>query len=167
MLARKGTTARMRTSGGHRALDSDIGQPTSDPLCLAGAMATSLDELPLRIRHVKIVGNNRTRPYVVEDQLQVGWCVYCGTSAGPAASGKRPEEPHTRYQSWSLCVASIGLCDGLLLACGCPSSLTGSVNFESSPQAYLGRRGLMRGAMDGRTPAHRHTHHTHHIPMPG
>lgn len=34
-------------------------------------MATSLDDLPLRIRHVKIVGNNRTRPYVVEDQLQV------------------------------------------------------------------------------------------------
>eukprot|EP00752_Nemacystus_decipiens_P010481 g9338.t1 len=35
-----------------------------------GAMATSLDDLPLKIRHVKIVGNNRTRPYVVEDQLQ-------------------------------------------------------------------------------------------------
>lgn len=34
-------------------------------------MATSLEDLPLRVRKVKIVGNNRTRPYVVEDQLQV------------------------------------------------------------------------------------------------
>lgn len=36
-------------------------------------MGIPLDELPLRVRRVKIVGNNRTRPYVVEDQLQVGW----------------------------------------------------------------------------------------------
>lgn len=36
-------------------------------------MATPLEELPLKVRRVKIVGNNRTRPYVVEDQLQVGW----------------------------------------------------------------------------------------------
>lgn len=35
-------------------------------------MGIPLDELPLRVRRVKIVGNNRTRPYVVEDQLQVG-----------------------------------------------------------------------------------------------
>ncbi|CAM9986418.1 unnamed protein product, partial [Scytosiphon promiscuus] len=33
-------------------------------------MAASLEDLPLRVRRVKIVGNNRTRPYVVEDQLQ-------------------------------------------------------------------------------------------------
>ncbi len=38
-----------------------------------GAMATPLEDLPLKVRRVKIVGNNRTRPYVVEDQLQVGW----------------------------------------------------------------------------------------------
>ena len=30
-----------------------------------------MDELPLRVRKVRIVGNKRTRPYVVEDQLQV------------------------------------------------------------------------------------------------
>lgn len=34
-------------------------------------MVTPIGELPLRIRKVKIVGNGRTRPYVVEDQLQV------------------------------------------------------------------------------------------------
>lgn len=36
-------------------------------------MGIPINELPLRVRRVKIVGNNRTRPYVVEDQLQVGW----------------------------------------------------------------------------------------------
>ena len=30
-----------------------------------------MDELPLRVRKVRIVGNKRTRPYVVEDELQV------------------------------------------------------------------------------------------------
>lgn len=35
---------------------------------------TPMGELPLRVRRVKIVGNARTRPYVVEDQLQVSWC---------------------------------------------------------------------------------------------
>ena len=30
-----------------------------------------MDGLPLRVRKVRIVGNKRTRPYVVEDQLQV------------------------------------------------------------------------------------------------
>lgn len=28
-------------------------------------------DLPLRVRKVKIVGNKRTRPHVVEDELQV------------------------------------------------------------------------------------------------
>lgn len=36
-------------------------------------MVTPMGDLPLRVRKVKLVGNNRTKPYVVEDQLQVGW----------------------------------------------------------------------------------------------
>lgn len=32
-------------------------------------------DLPLRIRKVKIVGNKRTRPHVIEDELQV--CPFC------------------------------------------------------------------------------------------
>lgn len=160
VLARKGTTARMRTSGGHRALDSDIGQPTSDPL-----PCRSHGDFPGRASTEDSPRQNRGQQpneTIRGGRPAAGWLVcVCGTSAaGPAASGKRPEERHTRYQSWSLCVASIGLCDGLLLACGCPSSLTGSVNFESSPQAYLGRRGLMRGAVDAAHP-HTATHTTH------
>ncbi|CAB1106882.1 unnamed protein product [Ectocarpus sp. CCAP 1310/34] len=47
-------------------------------------MAIPLDELPLRVRTVKIVGNNRTRPYVVEDQLQDA---YEATTVGDVYGG--------------------------------------------------------------------------------
>lgn len=39
-------------------------------LCFWRAMGVRGD-LPLRVRKVKIVGNKRTRPHVVEDELQV------------------------------------------------------------------------------------------------
>lgn len=44
-----------------------------------------MDELPLRVRKVRIVGNKRTRPYVVEDQLQVCYVLWsCPVLSDPA-----------------------------------------------------------------------------------
>lgn len=86
-------------------------------------MAPSFDELPLRIRHVKLVGNNRTRPYVVEDQLQVGWCV-CRVSVASRSSRhistRRNWQTHPGRRRYALSTGRYARLQlALCCACGC------------------------------------------------